>query len=145
TLRLAHGKASALDVELCDAIADELRAARGARAVILTGTGSIFSAGVDLFRMTNEGAEYVDRFIPALGDAFTTLFEFPGPIVAADQLMQRANDEAKRLAAIPPESFRLTKMQLRGIATDEADVKKVWADPDIHTHIRDYLAKTIKK
>src|SRR5205814_1823048 len=59
TLRLAHGKASALDVELCGAIIESLNDARDARAVILTGTGSIFSAGVDLFRMTNEGAPYI--------------------------------------------------------------------------------------
>src|SRR5438128_2450454 len=108
TLRLAHGKASALDVELCDVIASELRAYRGAT----------------LAPEDAKSKGLIDE------------------VVAADQLMQRAKDEAKRLAAIPPESFRLTKMQLRGIATAEADVKKVWADPDIHTHIRDYLAKT---
>src|SRR4051812_38572808 len=83
TLRLAHGKASALDVELCEAMTRELRAARDVRAVILTGSGSIFSAGVDLFRMTNEGAPYVDRFFPALREAFVELFSFPRPVIAA--------------------------------------------------------------
>jgi enoyl-CoA hydratase len=85
TLRLAHGKASAMDVELCEALTRELREAEQgeARAVILTGTGSIFSAGVDLFRMTNEGAAYVGRFFPALRESLDALFTFPKPIVAA--------------------------------------------------------------
>src|SRR5690348_4539859 len=82
-LRLAHGKASAMDVELCEAIMRELRGANDARAVILTGSGTIFSAGVDLFRMTNEGAPYVDRFFPLLREALEALFRFPRPIVAA--------------------------------------------------------------
>src|SRR5215467_9091461 len=48
TLRLAHGKVSAIDVELLDALLRELDgAADDVRALILTGTGSIFSAGVD--------------------------------------------------------------------------------------------------
>ena len=67
TLRLAHGKASALDVELLDALARELDgAAEDVRAIVLTGTGSIFSAGVDLIRLTQEGADYVRRFLPLL-------------------------------------------------------------------------------
>jgi enoyl-CoA hydratase len=85
TLRLAHGKASAMDLELCEALIHELREAEAsdARAVILTGTGSIFCAGVDLFRMTNDGAAYVERFFPALRDSLHALFTFPKPIVAA--------------------------------------------------------------
>ena len=85
TLRLAHGKAAALDLELIDAMAlafTEL-ATSAARAVILTGTGSIFSAGVDLFRLVNEGAEYVDRFFPALSRLILDLFAFPKPLVVA--------------------------------------------------------------
>src|SRR5262245_25785640 len=84
TLRLAHGKASALDIELLEAILGELdRAAPKARAVVLTGTGSIFSAGVDLFRVTRDGADYVRRFLPRLSRTFRALFTFPGPVVAA--------------------------------------------------------------
>ena len=67
TLRLAHGKASALDIELLDALARELDgAAEDVRALVLTGTGSIFSAGVDLFRLTQGGADYVRHFLPLL-------------------------------------------------------------------------------
>jgi enoyl-CoA hydratase len=84
TLRLAHGKASALDVELLDALLHELDGpARDVGALILTGTGSIFSAGVDLFRLTREGADYVRRFLPLLSRFVRALFTFPGPVVAA--------------------------------------------------------------
>jgi enoyl-CoA hydratase len=84
TLRLVHGKASALDVELLDALLRELDGvAEDVRALILTGTGSIFSAGVDLFRLTQGGAGYVQRFLPLLSRFVRTLFAFPRPVVAA--------------------------------------------------------------
>jgi enoyl-CoA hydratase len=84
TLRLAHGKASALDVELLEALLSALDGvADDVRAVILTGTGSIFSAGVDLFRLTQGGADYVRRFLPLLSRFMRTLFAFPRPVVAA--------------------------------------------------------------
>lgn len=85
TLRLAHGKASAMDLELIDAgaLAFAEAAESDARAVILTGTGSIFSAGVDLFRMTNEGAPYVEKFVPALARFVLDLIAFPKPLIVA--------------------------------------------------------------
>src|SRR5262245_33186251 len=84
TLRLAHGKASALDVELLEALLRELDGiGEDVRAVILTGTGSIFSAGVDLFRITEGGADYVRRFLPLLSRGVRALFGFPRPVVAA--------------------------------------------------------------
>lgn len=83
TLRLAHGKASAMDVELLEALAAEFQGAADARAVVLTGTGSIFSAGVDLFRILDGGAAYVDRFVPLLSTFVRALFALPVPVVAA--------------------------------------------------------------
>jgi enoyl-CoA hydratase len=84
TLRLAHGKVSALDVELLDALTHALEGApEDVRALILTGTGSIFSAGVDLFRITGGGADYVRQFLPQLSRFLHTLFTFPRPVVAA--------------------------------------------------------------
>jgi hypothetical protein len=57
TLRLAHKKASALDLELCREL--ERRSWSSPRAtrerLVLTGTGSIFSAGVDLVRLLRRG------------------------------------------------------------------------------------------
>jgi enoyl-CoA hydratase len=83
TLRLSHGKASALDLELMDAIALAFAEGAEADAVILTGTGSIFSAGVDLFRLLEQGAEYTNRFVPALSRLMLDLFSFPKPLVVA--------------------------------------------------------------
>lgn len=83
TLRLAHGKASVMDVELLEALGTELEAAQDARAVVLTGTGSIFSAGVDLFRVLDGGQAYVDRFFPLLAGFCRQLFALPVPVVAA--------------------------------------------------------------
>ena len=85
TLRLTHGKASALDLELMDGIARAVAeiGASDARAVILTGSGSIFSAGVDLYRLVDNGAEYVKRFVPALSRLVLDLFSMPKPLVVA--------------------------------------------------------------
>jgi enoyl-CoA hydratase len=85
TLRLAHGKASLLDLELVDAVARTVAEfeASDARALILTGTGSIFSAGVDLFRLTDGGPAYVERLFPALARMLLDLFSLPKPLVVA--------------------------------------------------------------
>lgn len=84
-LRLSHGKVNALDVEFCDAVVEELtRFARSdARALIITGTGSSFSAGVDLFQVMEGGADYLARFLPAMEKLFLTLLVLPKPVIAA--------------------------------------------------------------
>ena len=61
-LRMAHGKANAIDLELLAALSNQLHRLREAPAVVLTGTGTIFSAGVDLFRVVDGGRAYLDRF-----------------------------------------------------------------------------------
>jgi enoyl-CoA hydratase/carnithine racemase len=85
TLQLAHGKASAIDLDLTEALSSVLeRLARaGTRGLILTGTGGIFSAGVDLFKLVDGGRAYIDRFLPALDRMFEALFMFHAPVVAA--------------------------------------------------------------
>jgi enoyl-CoA hydratase len=84
TLRLAYGKVSAIDVELLDALTRELDGfADDVRALVLTSTGSTFSAGLNLFRITRDGADYVQRLLPLLSRFLRSLFAFPRPVVAA--------------------------------------------------------------
>jgi enoyl-CoA hydratase len=84
-LQLVHGKANALDLELCDALAKSFRQIEtaNARAVVLTGQGRMFSAGVDLPRLTAGGADYVRAFLPALHRLYDAVFHHPKPVIAA--------------------------------------------------------------
>jgi enoyl-CoA hydratase len=84
-VRIRHGKANAIDSELLEGLRDALAetARRGARAVILTGQGSIFSAGVDLFKVLEGGEDYVAKLLPVLSSALREIAEFPLPLVAA--------------------------------------------------------------
>jgi enoyl-CoA hydratase len=84
-LRLVHGKANALDVELCEEITARFETLRLAavQAVVVTGQGRMFSAGVDLLRLGEGGAPYVRSFLPALHRLYETVFFYPKPVVAA--------------------------------------------------------------
>lgn len=85
-IRMAHDPANVLTVELSDALAAELDRVRrdgSVRAVVLTGTGSAFSAGVELFRVVDEGPRYVEALLDSLGALFSMLRAFPKPLVAA--------------------------------------------------------------
>ena len=84
-LRLAHGKVSAMDLELGEAFMQEMADAAAApvKAVIVTGTGSSFSAGVDLFRLINDGPQYGRRFLPVLDGFLRAALTLPKPMVAA--------------------------------------------------------------
>jgi enoyl-CoA hydratase len=84
-LTMRHGKVNALDIEFCETLAGcfaELRGAR-AKAVVLTGQGKAFSAGVDLKRLSDGGADYIRKFLPALHRLYEAVFFFPKPVVAA--------------------------------------------------------------
>jgi enoyl-CoA hydratase len=83
---LARGKVNPLDVELLDELEEtlgHLAHADDVRAVVLTGSGRVFSAGVDLRRVVEGGTAYVERLIAALRGALEALFAFPKPTIAA--------------------------------------------------------------
>ena len=86
TIKLAHGKVSAIDIELGEALIEEFEAAAkdaSVKAVIVTGSGSSFSAGVDLFRVIKEGPEYGRRFLPVLDNFLRAALTLPKPVIAA--------------------------------------------------------------
>jgi enoyl-CoA hydratase len=82
-LRMAHGKANAMSTDFCTAITAKFAEISPARAVVLTGTGRIFSAGVDLLRLLDGGGAYIREFLPALSTMLATVFSHPKPVVAA--------------------------------------------------------------
>ncbi len=237
-VRLVHSKVNALDLELNEAITRTFRELDGGpyRAVVLTGEGKAFSAGVDLWRIVDGGPDYVRRYIPSLVAAFEAVLESDLPVVAAvnghaiaggcvlasccdhrvmaeghagigipellvgcpfppialevmrsavgtaelrravlsgtihrpgealergfvdevvepDRLIDRAVAEARRLAtAIPADTFRMTKRQLRQDVADrvaghgpdgDAGVIRLWERRAADGRIRGYLAETI--
>ena len=82
-VRLAHGKVNALDLELLRTLIDTMRGLADGPAVVLTGTGGVFSAGVDLRRVVAGGPDYVREFLPVLSAAFLAVYDHPRPVVAA--------------------------------------------------------------
>ena len=84
-LTMQHGKVNALDVEFCNAMADQFIVLRksNAKAVVLAGQAKIFSAGVDLKRLSAGGAGYVRQFLPTLHRLYEAVFFHPKPVVAA--------------------------------------------------------------
>jgi enoyl-CoA hydratase len=84
-LRMMHGKANAMDLEFCEALTarlDECRQAPTA-ALVITGEGRMFSAGVDLRRVLEGGVEYLHAFLPAMIKTFELVFSCEKPVVAA--------------------------------------------------------------
>lgn len=83
-LRMQYGAANALDVAFCAGLTKTLREqAAASRAIVLTGQGKIFSAGVDLPQLLEGGIDYIRKFLPALDELLETLFFCPQPVVAA--------------------------------------------------------------
>jgi enoyl-CoA hydratase len=72
-----------LDLELLLAIAATLGELHDADAVVLTGTGRAFSAGVDLKRLLGSSPGEVEEFLHALDAGLLALYDFPRPAVAA--------------------------------------------------------------
>jgi len=80
-LRIEHGRVGALDVELLNALTEAVSGSD--RALVITGTGSAFSAGVDLRRILDGGRPYTEELLAALSRLFRVVFDHPRPTVAA--------------------------------------------------------------
>jgi enoyl-CoA hydratase len=80
-VRIDHGRVNALDLELLEALTSAVTGSD--RALVITGTGSAFSAGVDLRRILDGGARYTEDFLAALSRTFRAVFDHPRPTVAA--------------------------------------------------------------
>ena len=50
---------------------------------MLTGQGKIFSAGVNLIKLSEGGAGYIRKFLPVLHKLYDAVFYHPKPVVAA--------------------------------------------------------------
>jgi enoyl-CoA hydratase len=86
TVRLDHGRANALDTELCTTLAATVRsldADDAVHAIVLTGTEGVFCAGVDLRVLDGAEDTVVSGFLTALDESFQALLLSDTPVVAA--------------------------------------------------------------
>ncbi len=85
-LTLASDKVNSLDVEVLgeiSAVVEAWEVDPGVRALVLTGEGRAFSAGVNVTQVLAHEVAYTDELLDALSATFTRLFRFPKPTVAA--------------------------------------------------------------
>lgn len=84
-IRLACGKANALNPRSLDAIERALAEATdgGARGLVLTGYDRFFSAGLDLVVLYNLERDVMDAFMRRFDAVMLRVFAFPRPVVAA--------------------------------------------------------------
>lgn len=84
-MRMVRGKGNSLNIEftkLLTAALDEAEAS-DAKAVVLTGEGKVFSAGVDLNALSSGGQAGIEEFLEALTTFLRRLATFSKPVVAA--------------------------------------------------------------
>ncbi len=84
-LTLDHGKVHAIDPGFIEALTAALDAAErsSCRAVVLTGAGKVFCAGLDLFWTARQDRAAMAAFVSAFEAMFERVFFFPKPVVAA--------------------------------------------------------------
>ncbi|HVA03865.1 MAG TPA: enoyl-CoA hydratase/isomerase family protein [Acidimicrobiales bacterium] len=85
-VELSRSKVNAIDVELMEQLGstlDRLEHDPGVGALVLTGTGRVFSAGVDLRTVVDAAPGYAERLVTSLRHGLEALFCFPKPTVAA--------------------------------------------------------------
>jgi enoyl-CoA hydratase len=81
-LTIENGRVNALDLETMHELSAVL-VSHASSAIVLTGSGSAFSAGVDLHRILSGGPDYTERFLNELSHGFRAVFDHPRPVVAA--------------------------------------------------------------
>jgi len=83
-LQIRYGKANALDPQLLRALAVEMNGLPNeTRALVLTGSEQMFSAGLDLPSLVEGGSEYTFELIGALNDILEKFIDLSIPSVAA--------------------------------------------------------------
>lgn len=85
-VELAYGRANALDLDLLKAfrrLLDQLAQDPTVRAVVLTGRGGMFSAGVDLPQLLRRGPDYLLSMWAEIDRSLLRIIQFPKPLVAA--------------------------------------------------------------
>jgi len=84
-LSMRAGKANAIGTAFLDRLSDRLDAleASGARALVLTGEGRAFSAGLDLPEVSGMDRPALERFIRHFSEVMLRIFTLPLPVVAA--------------------------------------------------------------
>ncbi|MGO8863788.1 MAG: enoyl-CoA hydratase/isomerase family protein [Acidimicrobiales bacterium] len=85
-LTLASDKVNALDVDTLEEVTaciDECEHDASVRALVVTGKGAIFSAGLNVGEVLDNDADRTGVLLDALGTALVRLFGFPKPTVAA--------------------------------------------------------------
>ena len=86
TIRMQHGAVNALDLDLLNAVAQvirELDADPDVGAMVLTGNGRAFCAGVDLKAILDGGDEHTREFLKALSAVFLAPLGSATPVIAA--------------------------------------------------------------
>ena len=81
TVRIDNPPVNAFDLGFVEDAVATIRGIHG--PIVLTGTGTCFSAGVDLRAILDGGPDYVEAFFAAASAAFLAVFDHPAPVVAA--------------------------------------------------------------
>lgn len=82
-LTLNDDKVNVLNEASLSALKKALEDCKESRAVILTGQGKCFSAGLDLKRLPTLDKEQLFAVLELLSDVSTTILRFPCPVIAA--------------------------------------------------------------